>query len=187
MKLEVLLLLAVAFVLYDTYYGKGYLKYVYTLKRHVKTITILVGILGVYLMLKKNPSNFKHVLLNANQWLTTLPMSSSIGGGSGGGGLGGFGFPNPYSEFGNSEPTPFYAKKILTSGKGATKRSVSETKKKFVASSQDWKCNGCGKKLNAWFEVDHKVRLEYGGGNEVDNLVALCRECHGEKTAMENM
>ena len=72
-------------------------------------------------------------------------------------------------------------------GVKATKRSVSETKKKYVASMQNWKCGECSKQLNAWFEVDHKVRLEYGGSNEVSNLVALCRECHGKKTAMENM
>ena len=36
-------------------------------------------------------------------------------------------------------------------------------------------------------EIDHKIRLENGGSNEVENLVALCRECHGGKTAMENM
>ena len=70
---------------------------------------------------------------------------------------------------------------------GATKRSVSETKKKFVASRQGWKCGGCGQQLNAWFEVDHKIRLEYGGSNHIDNLVAMCRECHGEKTTMENL
>jgi hypothetical protein len=168
MKLEILLILAVAFVIYDTYYGKGYLKYIYSLKKHAKTIAILVGILGVYLMVKKDPSNFKKVLLNANRFVTTIPMTQTD-------------YPNPYGD-------PIYSvQKIMTSGKGATKRSVSETKKKYVASSQDWKCGSCGKKLNAWFEVDHKVRLEYGGGNEVDNLVALCRECHGEKTAMENM
>jgi 5-methylcytosine-specific restriction endonuclease McrA len=78
-------------------------------------------------------------------------------------------------------------KKILSSGKNTTKRSVSETKKKYVASLQNWKCAKCQKQLNAWFEVDHKVRLEYGGGNDVQNLEALCRECHGKKTAMENM
>jgi len=69
----------------------------------------------------------------------------------------------------------------------ATKRSVSETKKKFVASRQNWKCGDCNEQLSAWFEVDHKVRLEYGGSNHVDNLVALCRECHGRKTTMENL
>jgi hypothetical protein len=94
-----------------------------------------------------------------------------------------------------------YEQKILTSGGAAaggtggagmgfvraTKRSVSETKKKYVASMQNWKCKKCNQQLNAWFEVDHIKRLEYGGTNEVQNLVALCRECHGQKTAMENM
>lgn len=68
-----------------------------------------------------------------------------------------------------------------------TKRSVSETKKKFVAARQGWTCETCRKQLPAWFEVDHKVRLEYGGSNHIDNLVALCRDCHGAKTAMENL
>jgi hypothetical protein len=68
-----------------------------------------------------------------------------------------------------------------------TKRSVSETKKKFVAARQGWICEHCNKQLPAWFEVDHKIRLEYGGSNHIDNLVALCRDCHGAKTAMENL
>lgn len=77
--------------------------------------------------------------------------------------------------------------RILNSGKNSSKRSVSETKKKYVASRQGWKCGDCGNQLSAWFEVDHKIRLEHGGSNHVDNLVALCRECHGCKTAMENL
>ena len=68
-----------------------------------------------------------------------------------------------------------------------TKRSVSETKKKFVAARQNWKCGDCESQLKASFEVDHIVRLEHGGSNEIDNLVALCRECHGEKTTIENL
>ena len=69
----------------------------------------------------------------------------------------------------------------------ATKRSVSETKKKFVAAQQGWKCGACKQQLPAWFEVDHKIRLDNGGSNHVDNLVALCRDCHGKKTAFENL
>jgi hypothetical protein len=78
-------------------------------------------------------------------------------------------------------------RRILNSGSKGTKRSVSETKKKYVASMQNWKCGNCKQQLNHTFEIDHKVRLEYDGSNNVDNLVALCRNCHGEKTAMENM
>jgi len=87
---------------------------------------------------------------------------------------------------GSSEGTSAETR-ILNSGKKSTKRSVSETKKKFVASRQNWKCGDCSNQLSAWFEVDHKIRLEHGGSNHIDNLVALCRECHGCKTAMENL
>ena len=70
----------------------------------------------------------------------------------------------------------------MSGGGRATKRSVSETKKKFVASKQQWKCNKCSMMLDATFEIDHIVDLQYGGSNEVSNLVALCRNCHGTKT-----
>ena len=78
-------------------------------------------------------------------------------------------------------------RRMLNSGKNGTKRSVSETKKKYVASQQDWKCGHCKSQLDHTFEIDHRVRLEYGGGNDVQNLIALCRNCHGIKTASENM
>ena len=68
-----------------------------------------------------------------------------------------------------------------------TKRCVGETKKKFIAANQNWKCSNCNDQLTAWFEVDHKIRLDRGGDNHVNNLVALCRNCHGKKTAMESM
>jgi len=29
--------------------------------------------------------------------------------------------------------------------------------------------------------------LENGGSNHVNNLIALCRDCHGKKTAIENL
>ena len=69
----------------------------------------------------------------------------------------------------------------------SNKRCVSDTKKKFVASNQNWRCAHCDNQLSAWFEVDHKLRLEHGGDNHINNLEALCRNCHGQKTAMENL
>ena len=94
-----------------------------------------------------------------------------------------YGMDNVYM---NNYKTAPQMKRMMRSGFSG-KRCVSETKKKWVASSQDWKCGECRKKLPAWYEVDHKVRLEYGGTNHVDNLVALCRDCHGRKTASENL
>lgn len=87
--------------------------------------------------------------------------------------------------------TPFLMsnqeQRIVTSGNDSTARSVSGTKKKWIAAQQGWKCNDCHTQLDAWFEVDHKVRLADGGSNNVDNLVALCRNCHGKKTTIENL
>jgi hypothetical protein len=77
--------------------------------------------------------------------------------------------------------------RMMQSGRGTTKRSVSETKKKFVAASQNWLCGDCRVQLPAWFEVDHVIALHNGGTNEVNNLVALCRDCHGKKTAMDRL
>jgi len=92
-----------------------------------------------------------------------------------------------------NDEAPQY-KRMINSGNrngsvagGSSKRCVSETKKKFVASNQNWKCSGCNDQLSAWFEVDHKVRLEHGGDNHINNLEALCRNCHGKKTAMESL
>jgi hypothetical protein len=82
--------------------------------------------------------------------------------------------------------SPASEQRIMQSGNESTSRSVSGTKKKYVAASQNWKCNGCQGTLDAWYEIDHKIRLADGGSNHISNLVALCRECHGKKTAFEN-
>ena len=94
--------------------------------------------------------------------------------------------PRP-AEDGDNLNNPMQSiQKLKSSGKG-TKRSVSETKKKYVASQQGWKCAGCKSVLDATFEVDHKVDLQYGGTNQVNNLHALCRNCHGKKGMMNRI
>ena len=65
------------------------------------------------------------------------------------------------------------------------KRNVSESKKKFVAANQKWNCNMCGNILDASYEIDHKQPLYKGGGNDINNLQALCRNCHGNKTMVD--
>lgn len=67
------------------------------------------------------------------------------------------------------------------------KRNVSESKKKFIASNQKWKCSHCQNLLDNTYEVDHIIALYKGGSNELNNLEALCRNCHGKKTFMEKM
>lgn len=67
------------------------------------------------------------------------------------------------------------------------KRNVSESKKKYVASNQQWKCASCNDLLDATYEIDHITPLYKGGTNEVSNLKALCRNCHGKKTLMDRI
>lgn len=66
-----------------------------------------------------------------------------------------------------------------------TRRSVSNGVKKMVASNQLWRCKSCNMLLNASYEVDHIIPLYKGGSNEIYNLQALCRNCHGNKTLMD--
>ena len=195
MKLEILIFGITAFLLYNAYYDGKYTKIFFAYKKYYKMA--LIGFLAIcfYIMIKRNPLQTKNMLLYTNNMIKYMPidkssmdMLSPIFDLSTRG--------NGFMENLNTGLNPNYhynptiigqqQRQLGTFGK-PVKRSVSETKKKYVASMQDWKCGQCHKKLSHTFEVDHKIRLEHGGGNDVSNLVALCRECHGEKTAMENM
>ena len=62
------------------------------------------------------------------------------------------------------------------------KRNITQTKKKIVASNQRWDCNMCMNMLDYTYEIDHIIPLYKGGNNNLNNLQALCRNCHGKKT-----
>jgi 5-methylcytosine-specific restriction endonuclease McrA len=66
-------------------------------------------------------------------------------------------------------------------------RKVSDQLKKIVASQQRWNCKKCKNILDATYEVDHIIALEDGGSNDILNLQALCRNCHGKKTMEDNI
>lgn len=66
-------------------------------------------------------------------------------------------------------------------------RKVSDQLKKIVASQQRWNCKKCKNILDATYEVDHIIALEDGGNNDIHNLQALCRNCHGRKTMEDNI
>jgi 5-methylcytosine-specific restriction protein A len=66
-------------------------------------------------------------------------------------------------------------------------RNVPESVKKYVAANQYWKCKGCNNLLDETYEIDHILALEDNGTNDLDNLQALCRNCHGKKTARNNI
>jgi hypothetical protein len=71
--------------------------------------------------------------------------------------------------------------------KETEKRAVSNLMKKKVAADQSWKCGACQETLDESYEVDHKLALYKGGTNDITNLVALCRNCHGKKTMAERL
>lgn len=70
-------------------------------------------------------------------------------------------------------------------GKQIAKRNVNGYKKRIIAANQNWKCGHCNQMLDAAFEVDHIIALSDGGTNDDENLVCLCRRCHGVKTFKE--
>jgi 5-methylcytosine-specific restriction enzyme A len=59
---------------------------------------------------------------------------------------------------------------------------VTPLHKKMVASQQKWKCMHCNALLDYSYEIDHIQPLYQGGTNDLSNLQALCRNCHGRKT-----
>lgn len=73
---------------------------------------------------------------------------------------------------------------VVDEGK-KVKRNVNGYTKRLVAHNQDWLCKKCGNKLDPMFETDHITPLYQGGTNDVSNLQALCRNCHGKKTMMD--
>jgi hypothetical protein len=66
-------------------------------------------------------------------------------------------------------------------------RRVNNTVKKVIASNQKWQCGRCYNLLDASYEIDHVIPLYKGGTNNMDNLMALCRNCHGNKTIEDSM
>lgn len=75
----------------------------------------------------------------------------------------------------------------IIDGKPKLARQVSQLMKKKVAAQQQWRCGHCQAVLDASFEVDHITPLFRGGENNEQNLVALCRNCHGKKTVEERL
>jgi len=204
MRIEIILFLITAFIVGNIYTEGKFVKVALSWKKYYKMAGVVIGALFIYWVFKKNPMSPNQMIATTNEYLKYMPIDS---------GTSKFispilDFTSKQNFFGDSSflRNDYANHRIMNSGQihggggglmsssdntgigfGKTKRSVSETKKKFVAARQNWCCGDCNKQLNAWFEVDHKIRLEHGGGNDVSNLVALCRECHGEKTAMENM
>lgn len=195
MKLEIILIGITAFMAYNTYYDGKYTKMLFQWKKQFKIISIIVFFLFMYLFMKKHPNDYASMLKHVNGMIKFLPIDKHSAD---------MISPILSATAGNinQHVTPQYKRmmqsggqpSIPTLGMQQTKqqmrmhnRSVSPVKKKYVASVQGWKCAHCQTQLDAWFEVDHKIRLDQGGSNHISNLVALCRNCHGKKTGFESL
>ena len=210
MRIELVLFVATSAIVANMYTDGRLVRKVMSYRKYYEMSGVVTFALFLYYVLKKNPCDSQKLIMSTNEYLKYLPIdknasdiltpilnltsrnpSNSF-------------FHNEhehvepsasiFSTFSNAFLPPNesggyggYGGGGGGGGGGSTKRSVSETKKKFVAAQQNWRCKDCGNQLNAWFEIDHTVRLEHGGSNHVDNLAALCRECHGKKTTFENL
>ena len=211
-KVEYIVFIITAVLIANTYYDGRLMKMFQSNQKLIKMATFGFVGLSLFLFLRRNPENSRQLLFHANDIIKYMPISkgtadmitpffdftrgvptpnggvaiagATAAGGAMAGAMSG-GAPQPISHspppMGGGTPAE---RRLLNSGKGSSKRSVSETKKKYVAAQQGWKCGDCQRQLPAWFEVDHIIALEHGGSNHIDNLVALCRDCHGKKTAM---
>lgn len=197
MKIELLIIAVTAFFIYNTYHDGKYTKMLLEYKKYY-TIA-LYGLLGLsfVILMRRSPHNIKDLVNTATNLLKFVPTDKNTSK-----------FIKPVLNLSKTnihsyQPPiqhPIYNNNnnnnnlISTSDisykdtiKKNFKRSVSESKKKFVAAQQSWRCNNCNDMLSASYEVDHVKPLYKGGDNSVSNLVALCRNCHGIKTMKDNL
>ena len=66
------------------------------------------------------------------------------------------------------------------------RKKISKKVREEIVNSQNNTCNQCERSLSKYFQIDHRVALQYGGTDDVDNLQALCSECHCKKSIIEN-
>lgn len=172
MRYGLIIFMMTSALLYNIYYDNIIVRTVKNNMKYIQMGGIVFGAISLYVFIKKNPNESNSMLKHASSIVHYMPIDS------------------------NSRDllTPLF--KMIPSVQGTspvaaattttttTKRSVSETRKKYVASSQGWACKHCNQILDATFEIDHKIELQHGGTNDVNNLEALCRNCHGKKTMM---
>lgn len=179
-KTSFLFIIIIIFFAIDTFKDGKYTNKIKKYKKHAKAVSILFIGFSVLYFIKKNPKEGSNMIHHLNGALKVMPINADskkmI-----------IPFINHKNKLYSEKPEIQRLKSSGLNSSGNYKRSVSGTKKKYIASQQQWKCNMCSKQLDAWFEIDHVQRLADGGSNHISNLVALCRECHGKKTLHENM
>jgi len=67
------------------------------------------------------------------------------------------------------------------------RRTVNAHKKRIVGARAKWHCEYCGEMLDETFEVHHVEQFALGGSDELENLKACCRACHGKITIRQEL
>uniref|UniRef100_A0A6C0CMT8 HNH nuclease domain-containing protein n=1 Tax=viral metagenome TaxID=1070528 RepID=A0A6C0CMT8_9ZZZZ len=190
MKLFLIIFGITAFLMVNTYYDGKYTSMLRINKKYTQMAMYGFVGLSLYIFMKRHPGESKNMFMHASDLVKYMPIEKNTSDMLGP--L--FDLTNLHSKLTSHMPSPSYnqintpqMKRMVNSGKNTHSRSVSETKKKYVASEQKWKCGYCGDMLDATFEVDHKIDLQYGGTNHVSNLVASCVTCHKKKTMMNKI
>ena len=74
----------------------------------------------------------------------------------------------------------------MENNEGKTARhpaAVRARARRVVLQRDGYRCRRCGRAGK--LEIDHRRPLWKGGGNELENLQALCRDCHIDKSRAE--
>jgi hypothetical protein len=199
MKIEFFVMIITIFLVYNTYHDGKYTDMLMGGKKYMKMASYAFIGLSLYMFIKKHPDHSKSMLVQANDLIRYMPIDQNttdlisplfdfsmarekinnmkqqtL-----------YGMDNTYGKQLNQYNSP-HMKRMQNSGFSG-KRCVSETKKKFVAARQNWRCSDCREQLDATFEVDHILDLQYGGSNHVDNLGAKCRGCHAKKGMLNKL
>ena len=194
MRIELVILLVAGLVAANIYTEGKYLKMLMVYKKYWQIAAITIGALVLCWVFRRDPMKARTMLESTQSYLKYMPIDGATSS-----------FLSPILDFtakqsyvGNRPVIALDSASVEGGGASTSaatdgssinrvKRSVSETKKKFVAARQKWMCNDCGVLLSATYEIDHIIRLDRGGTNHVDNLAALCPNCHRNKTMLENL
>ena len=65
-------------------------------------------------------------------------------------------------------------------------RKLKETEKKLIAANQEWKCLSCKSILKSTYQIDHIIPFSISQDDSINNLQALCANCHSLKTQKES-
>jgi hypothetical protein len=177
MRIEIILFFITGLVVAHIYSEGKYIQLILKHKKYVQIAGVLVGAWFMYWMIRKNPASTKDWIQTGKKYLPIDPQMRP--------------WIDPFidniTQFGNGGTATPLAE--LPPGvfpiSQKTKRAVTESMKKIVASRQEWKCKSCNHILDHTYQIDHIKRLQFGGTNDLTNLQALCPNCHSSKTVTE--